>query len=527
MLAFAHQCAVQTRVHNLCTVSHMCQSLILTVIAIDICCMYILHRAFVFVLKSSLIHVLQDYDLRCAAHEYVNSTRVMKGIKNMTIQRFMQFMNWYIAQHNREEQEKLAGGDISEAHIYHTISHSTAHNWLTKYMGLKYLRLKPGIYKDGHERPDVIQDRKKYVEAIMALKQTGTLVQVIRKDIQNPITGKTIEHVSLTQNDRLLGRPIVRVWQDECIVRSGDAQTMAWTKPGYEYGVPKSENRGLMLSLFYNDLTGTSVGTKGVAARIIKYGKGGDGYWTHKDMIQHVTDYLEDWHAQHGTTYKLLFIFDNSSGHCAAGDSPALSLMNVSDGGKQPLFEQSIEANGKRVLLYTQKIEDNETVNVPKGLWRIACELGVVQHDKHYSKAELIDILSQFECFEKKPKLQRVIEAYCHMCMFLPKFHCELNPVERVFSVIKRFVRERCTYKMDGLTKNLSLALQCLNINQLRRFSHRCDRYIAAYSSGVPSKDMEDVVKCMKKKYKSHRKVHVSLDEYAVSFLSEPAASEP
>jgi len=38
----------------------------------------------------------------------------------------------------------------------------------------------------------------------------------------------------------------------------------------------------------------------------------------------------------------------------------------------------------------------------------------------------------------EKPLLQIVIERAGHKCIFLPKFHCELNPIEMVWDQGKR-----------------------------------------------------------------------------------------
>jgi hypothetical protein len=37
----------------------------------------------------------------------------------------------------------------------------------------------------------------------------------------------------------------------------------------------------------------------------------------------------------------------------------------------------------------------------------------------------------------EKPLLQVLIEKRGHICLFLPKFHCELNPIEMVWAQIK------------------------------------------------------------------------------------------
>jgi hypothetical protein len=48
-------------------------------------------------------------------------------------------------------------------------------------------------------------------------------------------------------------------------------------------------------------------------------------------------------------------------------------------------------------------------------------------------------VLSQQEDFLKeKPLLQLIIEKAGHKCLFLPKFHCELNPIEMVWGMAKQ-----------------------------------------------------------------------------------------
>ena len=42
------------------------------------------------------------------------------------------------------------------------------------------------------------------------------------------------------------------------------------------------------------------------------------------------------------------------------------------------------------------------------------------------------------------PLLQQVIEAAGHKCYFLPKFHCELNPIEMYWGWVK--IRESLQY---------------------------------------------------------------------------------
>ena len=37
----------------------------------------------------------------------------------------------------------------------------------------------------------------------------------------------------------------------------------------------------------------------------------------------------------------------------------------------------------------------------------------------------------------EKPLLQHYLEGHGHVCLFLPKFHCELNPIEMLWGYAK------------------------------------------------------------------------------------------
>lgn len=49
--------------------------------------------------------------------------------------------------------------------------------------------------------------------------------------------------------------------------------------------------------------------------------------------------------------------------------------------------------------------------------------------------SKILSLQSDF--LNEKPLLKMVIEEAGHVCLFLPKFHCELNPIELFWSYIK------------------------------------------------------------------------------------------
>ena len=50
-------------------------------------------------------------------------------------------------------------------------------------------------------------------------------------------------------------------------------------------------------------------------------------------------------------------------------------------------------------------------------------------------------------------------QVRCCYCLFLPKFHCELNWIERYWGATKEYLRKHCTYSVPGLRALLPIAL--------------------------------------------------------------------
>ena len=74
------------------------------------------------------------------------------------------------------------------------------------------------------------------------------------------------------------------------------------------------------------------------------------------------------------------------------------------------------------------------------------------QNDGRQNDCCMQRLLSLQDDFKnEKPLLQLIIEGAGHTCLFLPKFHCELNPIELVWGRAKR--RELDTHKSHPTMK--------------------------------------------------------------------------
>src|SRR6185436_6855797 len=113
-------------------------------------------------------------------------------------------------------------------------------------------------------------------------------------------------------------------------------------------------------------------------------------------------------------------------------------------------------------------------------------------------------ILSLEEDFKsQKLQLQEEIEKKGHICIFYPKYHCELNYIEMYWGAAKRFTRENCNYTWVGLQKTVPEALDSVSLIMIRKFARKSQRYMDAYRKGLTGKLAEFTVK----KYKSHRRI--------------------
>ncbi|OAX41153.1 hypothetical protein K503DRAFT_713249 [Rhizopogon vinicolor AM-OR11-026] len=102
----------------------------------------------------------------------------------------------------------------------------------------------------------------------------------------------------------------------------------------------------------------------------------------------------------------------------------------------------------------------------------------------------------------------RIIEAAGHLCIFLPKYHCELNFIELFWGAVKRYLCENCDYTFETLKTNLPKAMAAVRLSTIRLWRHRMHRWMEAYWSALETKEAQlQVREFSSKKYKSRRHV--------------------
>lgn len=99
--------------------------------------------------------------------------------------------------------------------------------------------------------------------------------------------------------------------------------------------------------------------------------------------------------------------------------------------------------------------------------------------------------------------LETLIETAGHECIFLPKFHCELNPIEMYWGWIKYRYRQVPKKSFEDAKKTAIAALDACPVDVIRRFINRAWRFMSAYRLGLKGK----VAAWAVRKQKGHRAV--------------------
>ena len=190
--------------------------------------------------------------------------------------------------------------------------------------------------------------------------------------------------------------------------------------------------------------------------------------------------------------YKVVRIFDHSSCHGAYSDDVLNAYkMNAKPGGKQPVMRDTTW-NGK-----VQRLVFN--IGIPKGLIQVLTERK--KYKQGMKLEEMRAELATHQDFrEEKTKIEHYLNSLGHVCIFLPKFHCELNPIERCWAQAKRITRANTNYTIQRLRMTVPQALDAVTVdnvnNYFRKVRHYMFAYLQGYSGGM---ELENQIKIMKK----------------------------
>jgi hypothetical protein len=231
------------------------------------------------------------------------------------------------------------------------------------------------------------------------------------------------------------------------------------------------------------------------ARYLLTYGASSEGYWNSEKFLKQVEQTVTIAEMKYPSiTHNSVFLFDQSSGHTAyAADALNANRMNVNPGGTQPRMRDTVW-NGK-----VQRMVEN---GVPKGMRTVLEERGV--HVLGMKAEDMRKKLKDMHDFKyEKTKVEKYISGRGHRCIFIPQYHCELNPRERVWGHAKQYTRKDCDYSYPGLERTMGPALNSVPTDLIRKYFRRVREYARAYREGY--KAGPEVERALNQ-YKSHRR---------------------
>lgn len=404
---------------------------------------------------SKLTSLINDEVFSLEAAKYIREHGYQKGAPNLTIDTFVKWVE-----------------DVHDKRI----CVGTASAWMHK-LGFDYRQFSKGVYFDGHDRADVVEDRIKYCTLLKELEP-----RILTSDTN-------------TSEIRSTERPIIRLFHDESTFYSNADQTFHWTDNKVQALKQKSLGQAIMVSDFISEVDGYLRHGDQEAREYLEHQT--QGYWTNDLVIKQALKAIDIFEAKYPNAVAL-FIYDNAPSHTKKPDD-ALNAdrMNVNPGGKQPKMRSTM-FNGE---VQQMTLADGR----PKGMRLVLEERGVNLDGK--KAKNMVEILKTYDDFKtSKAILTEVIECRGHMCIFLPKFHCELNPIERCWCQAKKHTRAYANGSIVRLRKIVREGLETVTMDMIKKFFLTCKDYETAYREGYTTHNVDNIVSI----YRSHRRVSIN-----------------
>ena len=437
--------------------------------------------------------ILDDEDLRHKAAHWVRANATVKGKPNMTGATFCSWVNT-----NLLPTAELPPGCPQQ------IQPRTAIKWLHR-LGFRPQSHKKSVYIDGHERDDVVEYRNLYLRKLEILSST----HLPPPSCDDCLTAIATGNPSATKH-------LVLIFHDESSFHANEAQSIMWAEEGRVPIRPKNQGRGLMVSDFVTEFDGllqlttdeyrraaeSDRSIRMCAREILKFGAGSEGYWNNARFLKQMESAVKIADIKYPSdTHSKVWLFDQSSGHTAfREDALNVNRMNVSTGGAQPRMHDTVwDGRVQKMVLSDRR---------PKGMKIILEERGIDTTGMRAADMRLV--LGHHADFKfEKTALEHLMQEKGQRAVYLPKFHCELNPIERVWGEAKRYSRAYCDYSFAGLERTVVPALDSVRLDTIRKYFRKCREYMQAYREGkAGGSDVETAVQ----KYKSHRRVFGNVD---------------
>jgi len=402
------------------------------------------------------------------------------------------------------------------------ICRTSTYNWLLR-LGFYKSEVKKGVYVDGHEREDVVAYRQTVFLPLMAKLDSYTRQYTENDDG----TWKVVEPLLPVGVKRH-----VMYFHDESCFHGHDYKKIIWLDSVTQQQKMPGKSKGKLIHI--SDFIGPEGRIRmpdlGLDARkIIFPGAGGDPWWDTKQLLVQISTTLDIFEEKHIDCVAVL-VFDQSSAHASHGEGALNAFdINLTDGGKKPTPKDTYyppectipELRGTIQTLYTMDAEGNK---INKGVKTILQERGCYPENPPNLKCKIkcpdnlaypVSASNEPPCclawilsthkdfFEQKSAIAMLIEGRGHKCIFIPKFHCELNPIEMYWGYSKARYRQVKKTSFDHAKREVLFALDACIIDTMRRFCNRSYRFMDAYRKGL---GVKAAAWCVKKQ-RRHRTI--------------------
>ena len=443
--------------------------------------------------------LMMNEDICERARVYVRENSAPRGRPNLTASSFCQWVN-----------NELLPNSVIEPGYPRRVSVETARKWLHD-LGFEILQRSKGVFIDGHERPDVVESRVKFLRTMTEcgfLRADNAPTEEAARALPTDVT-----HMSKEEGEKRI------VWfHDESAYNTTEDTSTLWGEKGKLPIKPKGRGSSIMVSEFIEENDGYlalsdeqyefEVGNRGEdvdksACAILEIGEQREGYWNNDRFMEQMEKAVKIAEVKYPSSqgYHHIWCLDHSCGHTAfAEDALIANKMNKGPGGKQPKMRDTVW-NGQRQSLTL-------TDGRPKGAALVLQERG---YDTSRMKLEeMRKILAEHNDFKnEKCRVDTFLTSCGHTCVFIPKFHCELNPIERVWSQSKRYTRAHCDYTIASLRRSIPEGLRSVSKENIANYVRRRRNYMFAYLEGsAVGSELEERIKFYKSaSYTSHRRV--------------------
>ena len=124
-----------------------------------------------------------------------------------------------------------------------------------------------------------------------------------------------------------------------------------------------------------------------------------------------------------------------------------------------------------------------DSSGVPKGMKKVLQERGICTDNMVAD--DMRKILKDHHDFQnEKPKIISFIENQGHRDFLLPKFHPELNPIERNWGQAKRYTTTHCNYSLVSLHNVINPSLDFVTLDNMQNYFRKARDYMFAYFEG-------------------------------------------